>query len=95
MARHPRPQTQESQSPKSLEIQVDANGPTVIANLGTADELKAFIHPNDWNQYNLIIRGNPLVHILNGHVMSEVIDDDTRTENSKDSSASRSTSVHP
>jgi hypothetical protein len=56
---------------------VDASGPTVIANLGTADELKAFIHPNDWNQYHLIIRGNLLIHILNGHIMSEVIDDDT------------------
>ena len=51
--------------------------PTVIANLGTADELKAFIHPNDWNQYHLIVRGNLLIHILNGHIMSEVIDDDT------------------
>jgi Domain of Unknown Function (DUF1080) len=56
---------------------VDASGPTVIANLGTANELKAFIRPNDWNQYHLIIRGNVLIHILNGHIMSEVIDDDT------------------
>lgn len=56
---------------------VDASGPTVIASLGTADELKAFIRPNDWNQYHLIIRGNVLIHILNGHIMSEVIDDDT------------------
>jgi hypothetical protein len=56
---------------------VDASGPTVIANLGTADELKAFIHPNDWNQYHLIIRGNLLIHILNEHIMSEVIDDDS------------------
>ncbi len=57
--------------------QVDATGPTVIANLGTPDELKAFIHANDWNHYHLIIRGNLLIHILNGHIMSEVIDDDT------------------
>ena len=56
---------------------VDVNGPTVIASLGTVDELKTFIHPNDWNQYRLIIRGNVLIHILNGHVMAEVIDDDT------------------
>jgi hypothetical protein len=56
---------------------VDASGPTVIASLGTPDELKAFIRPNDWNLYRLIIRGNVLIHILNGHIMSEVIDDDT------------------
>jgi Domain of Unknown Function (DUF1080) len=55
---------------------VDAAGATVIANLGTPDELKAFIHPNDWNQYHLIVRGNLLIHVLNGHIMSEVIDDD-------------------
>ena len=51
--------------------------PAVIAKLGTADELKAFIKNGDWNQYHLIIRGNVLIHILNGHVMAEVIDDDT------------------
>jgi hypothetical protein len=56
---------------------VDPSGSTVVANLGTAEELKAFIRPNDWNQYHLIIRGNLLIHILNGHIMSEVIDDDT------------------
>ncbi len=51
--------------------------PAIIASLGTADELKAFIKNGDWNSYHLIIRGNVLIHILNGHVMSEVIDDDT------------------
>ena len=56
---------------------VDSAGPTVIATLGSSDDLKAFIHPNDWNQYRLIIRGNVLIHILNGHITSEVIDDDT------------------
>ena len=59
---------------------IDSTGPTVIASLGSADDLKAFIHPNDWNQYHLIIRGNLLIHILNGHVMSEVIDDDTASQ---------------
>jgi hypothetical protein len=51
--------------------------PAVIASLGSADELKAFIKPGDWNEYHLIVRGNVLIHILNGHVMSETIDDDT------------------
>jgi hypothetical protein len=55
---------------------IDNNGATVIASLGSADELKAFIHSNDWNQYHLIVRGNLLIHILNGHIMSEVVDDD-------------------
>jgi hypothetical protein len=36
------------------------------------------VKKEDWNQYHLIIRGNVLMHILNGHVMSVVIDDDTK-----------------
>ena len=48
----------------------------MIASLGTADELKAFIKPGDWNEYHLIVRGNVLIHVLNGHVMCEAIDDD-------------------
>jgi len=56
---------------------VDAIGPTVIATLGTPDELKAFIDSSGWNHYHLIVRGNLLIHILNGHIISEVIDDDT------------------
>ncbi len=55
----------------------EGTGATVIASLGSPDDLKAFIKPNDWNQYHLIVRGNLLIHILNGHIMSEVIDDDT------------------
>lgn len=51
--------------------------PQIIASLGSADDLKAFIKDGDWNEYHLIVRGNLLIHILNGHVMSEVIDDDT------------------
>jgi hypothetical protein len=49
--------------------------PILVASLGDAKELAAVITP-DWNAYHLIIRGNTLVHILNGHTMSVVIDDD-------------------
>jgi hypothetical protein len=51
--------------------------PAIIANLGSADDLKAFVRNGDWNEYHLIVRGNVLIHILNGHVMCEVIDEDT------------------
>jgi hypothetical protein len=56
--------------------------PAIIASLGSPDDLKAFIKPyslspDAWNQYHLIVRGNVLIHILNGHVMCEAIDDDT------------------
>lgn len=50
--------------------------PQIIAMLGTSSELNTFIKVNDWNRYDLIVRGNLMIHILNGHIMSEVIDDD-------------------
>ena len=49
----------------------------IIGSLGKLEELEAFIKKEDWNEYHLIVRGNILIHILNGHVMSVVIDDDT------------------
>lgn len=48
----------------------------VIADLRNGDELKAAIKVNDWNKLHIIARGNRLTHILNGHLMAEVIDDD-------------------
>ncbi len=38
--------------------------------------MAAFIKNDDWNSYHLIVRGNTMTHILNGHVMSVVVDDD-------------------
>lgn len=49
----------------------------IIGSLGDAKELGAYIRKDDWNEYHLIVRGNILMHLLNGHVMSVVIDDDT------------------
>lgn len=51
--------------------------PAPLGSLGTADELKSAIKPGDWNEFHLIIRGNLLIHILNGRTMSVVIDEDS------------------
>jgi Domain of Unknown Function (DUF1080) len=56
----------------------DGQKPRIIGNLESADALKAFIKVNDWNQFHVIARGNTLVHILNGHVTTVVVDDDTK-----------------
>jgi hypothetical protein len=50
--------------------------PAVIASLGDSKELETFIKSDDWNEYHLIVRDNVLIHILNGHVMSMVMDED-------------------
>jgi Domain of Unknown Function (DUF1080) len=51
--------------------------PRIIGTLESGDALKAFIKTDDWNQLHIIARGRTLIHILNGHVMSVVVDDDT------------------
>lgn len=56
----------------------DGDKPRVIASVGGSDELAAFVKNGDWNEYHLVARENVLTHILNGHVMSVVVDDDTK-----------------
>ena len=60
-------------------VYVPDNGrPKVIGNLQqSADELKAVIKTNDWNQVHIIARGNTIIQILNGAVTSIVVDDDS------------------
>lgn len=59
-------------------VRVDPGGrPAIIGSLGDKDALAAVIRAGDWNEYHLIARGHVLTHLLNGRVMSVVIDDDT------------------
>ena len=58
-----------------------ATGPaarrSVTGSAGDIKDLEKFIrNGDDWNEYHLIVRGNTLIHLLNGHVMAVVIDDD-------------------
>ena len=50
--------------------------PGVVGTLGDAAELKALIKNGDWNEYHIIARGKVLTQILNGRVMSMLVDDD-------------------
>jgi hypothetical protein len=50
--------------------------PQIIGTLGGTNELLSIIKTNDWNEYHLIVCGNVMTHILNGRVMSVVIDED-------------------
>lgn len=49
--------------------------PTILSSLGENKDLGALISA-EWNAIHLIVRGNVLLHIINGHLMSAVIDDD-------------------
>ena len=55
----------------------DGQKPALFGSLGDAAELKALIHGDGWNDLHIIARGNTLVQLLNGRVMSMLMDDDT------------------
>jgi len=54
----------------------DGKKPGSVASLGDNAELKNLIKSDDWNELHIIARGNTLIQVLNGHVMSQLIDDD-------------------
>jgi hypothetical protein len=56
---------------------VDADGKArIIGSVGDKEALAAFIRNDDWNEVHLIVRGNTMTHLVNGHVLSVVVDDD-------------------
>jgi hypothetical protein len=51
--------------------------PEVIGSLGDSQQLASAINGSDgWNHYYIVARGNVVIQILNGLVMSIVVDDD-------------------
>jgi hypothetical protein len=57
--------------------------PTLLATLGSPDELKSLIKPGEWNQVEIIADGNTLTHIINGHIMSVLVDTDPKFSQAK------------
>ena len=47
-----------------------------IGSTGDGDELKSLIKVNDWNAIHIVARGNTLIQMINGRVMSILVDDD-------------------
>ena len=56
---------------------VDTDGKArVVGSVGLKDELAKKVRNGDWNEIHIIARGNVLTHLVNGQVMSVVVDDD-------------------
>ena len=49
----------------------------LVATLGDQSSVDAIYKPNDWNQLHIVAIGNQMTHLLNGRVMSVLIDEDT------------------
>jgi hypothetical protein len=65
--------------PRGMVVYAPSSGkPGSIGSTGSSDELKALIKNDDWNDMEVIARGNVLIQLLNGRVTSIVIDDDVR-----------------
>ena len=59
---------------RGRKVEIGADGGKSFTELGDKDELLKKIDLNGWNEYTIIAKGNHLNHIINGTVMSEVID---------------------
>ena len=55
----------------------DGKKPGALGSLGDANELKSVIKSEDWNDLDILARGNTIVQLINGRVTSMLIDDDT------------------
>ena len=57
-------------------VVIEAGGKINVAgSVGNADEIQSAIKPDDWNDYIVIAKGNHLIHIINGRVTIDVVDD--------------------
>jgi hypothetical protein len=55
--------------------------PRLVGTIGDRARLGAWVKDNDWNQYEVIARGPVMIHILNGQLMSVLVDDDPASSN--------------
>ena len=58
----------QSENPKKPRLEVTGS-------TGDSDEIQAGIHPADWNDYKIVVKGNHLQHFINGRQTVDVIDE--------------------
>src|SRR5262245_39655766 len=57
---------------------VGGRPPVLVSTFGAAAELAKLV-TDDWNAVHLIVRGNTMTHMINGRLMTVVVDDDAPT----------------
>ena len=53
----------------------DGDPNVLIGTVGTREEVLSWWKTSDWNQEEIVARGNVLTHLINGHIVTETIDD--------------------
>lgn len=56
----------------------------LMGTIASSETLAKLVKPNDWNQYTVIARGGMFLHIVNGQLMSVMIDDDPKSSNNQE-----------
>jgi len=59
----------------------DASQRKLVGNIAPGKNLLGYININGWNQFEVIARGGVFIHIINGQLMSVLIDDDPKSSN--------------
>jgi hypothetical protein len=57
---------------------IDGGQFKAIGAIDDPNALKGYVTINGWNQYHIIARGPVLIHLINGHLMSVFLDEDTK-----------------
>ena len=55
----------------------------VVGSVGDKAALAKGVEPGKWQQVHLIVRGHTMIHMVNGRVMSVVVDDDPKRRKSE------------
>jgi hypothetical protein len=57
--------------------------PRLIGNIADRAALGGYTRINDWNEYLIMARGGTFIHVINGQLMSVLVDDDPASSNNK------------
>ena len=57
-------------------VEISEDGKKSMTRIGDRAELQKKLKNEDWNDFTIVAKGNHLTHIINGVVMSEVIDNE-------------------
>jgi hypothetical protein len=64
-------------------VVVESGKPPVITGIiDNTEVLKSYIKNNGWNTIRIVAKGNNMKHYINGHLMSETTDNDTKSRKS-------------
>jgi hypothetical protein len=71
-------------SPRGNVVEGAGVGPKrLMGAIGDPAALYNAVKPTGWNEYTIIARGGTFIHIINGQLMSVMVDDDPKSVNNQ------------